>query len=67
MRKNGKMDMCDHTRKDGIQNDYRWGDISVTLIEKKMLENQLRWFRHVQRRTMEARWDKDQKDIGGNW
>lgn len=34
--------MCDHTRKDKIQNDCIRGEIAVVSIEGKMTENWLR-------------------------
>ncbi|RDY00353.1 IAA-alanine resistance protein 1, partial [Mucuna pruriens] len=42
------------TRKDEAWNNYIQGDIGMTLIVKKMIENQLKWFEHMQRRPLET-------------
>lgn len=30
------------------------GDIDVALVEEKMIENWLRWFRHIQKRLLKT-------------
>ena len=46
--------MCGgHIRKDKIQKGSIQGDIGVTLIEETAIEDRLRRFGHVQRRSME--------------
>jgi len=45
--------MCGHTKIDMIKHDCIQEEISM-LFEQKMIENQLRWFRHVQRRPPES-------------
>jgi hypothetical protein len=42
--------ICSHTRRDRIQNDDIRDKLGVTPIEEKIVQHQLRWFRHVQRR-----------------
>lgn len=46
--------MCCPTRKDSMHSDIIRGDIGVMSIEKKLTENQFRWYRQVQRRPLEA-------------
>lgn len=47
--------MCGgHIRKDKMQEGSIQGDIGVTLIEETEIEDRLRWFGHVQRRSMES-------------
>ena len=42
--------MSEYTLKDRIRNDHIRERVGVALISKKMVENRLRWFGHVQRR-----------------
>ena len=46
--------MCEHKRKDKIQNDCMQGVIGAASIEKNMTKIRLRWFGHVQRKSREA-------------
>ena len=46
--------MSGHAKKDKLWNDYIQENIRVALIKKKMTEDRLRWFGHVQRRPTEA-------------
>jgi hypothetical protein len=40
----------DHTRRNQVQNDDIRDRLGVTPIEEKLVQYQLRWFEHVQRR-----------------
>ena len=44
--------MSEHTRKDKFQNDCIKEKVGVAPIKKKMTEMILRWFKHVQRRSL---------------
>ena len=46
--------MCGNTRRDKVRNENIRTKIGVASIEKKMRENCLRWFGHVQRRPTDA-------------
>ncbi|KAK4372544.1 hypothetical protein RND71_007928 [Anisodus tanguticus] len=46
--------MCGHTRRDRIRNDDIREKVGVALVDDKMREARLRWFRHVQRRDTDA-------------
>ncbi|KAJ7946136.1 Retrovirus-related Pol polyprotein LINE-1 [Quillaja saponaria] len=46
--------MTGHTRKDRIRNEEIRRKVEVAPIEKKMRENRLRWFGHIQRRPMDT-------------
>jgi hypothetical protein len=45
---------CGHTRRDRVQNDDIQDRVGVAPIEEKLIQHQLRWFGHVQRRPPEA-------------
>ncbi|KAL6507834.1 hypothetical protein OROGR_024029 [Orobanche gracilis] len=44
---------CGHTRKDRFRNDVIRKEVRVAPIDN-LLENQLRWFGHVRRRSIDA-------------
>ncbi|XP_019259944.1 PREDICTED: uncharacterized protein LOC109237981 [Nicotiana attenuata] len=46
--------ICDHTRLDKIQNEDIRARVGVAPMEDKMRDVRLRWFRHVQRRSLDA-------------
>ncbi|KAJ7982614.1 Retrovirus-related Pol polyprotein LINE-1 [Quillaja saponaria] len=46
--------MTGHTRKDRIRNEENRKKVKVAPIKEKMKENRLRWFRHIQRRPIDA-------------
>ena len=46
--------MCGHTLMDRIRNREFRNKLGVAPISGKMLENRLRWFGHVQRKTFDA-------------
>jgi len=46
--------ICGHTRLDKIRNKVIRGKIGVASIEDKIREAQLRWFRHMRRRSMDG-------------
>ncbi|XP_070015957.1 uncharacterized protein [Nicotiana sylvestris] len=46
--------MCGHTRLDKIRNDDIWRKVGVASVDDKMREARLRWFGHVQRRSIDA-------------
>ncbi|XP_070011458.1 uncharacterized protein [Nicotiana sylvestris] len=46
--------MCGHTRLDKIRNEDIRARVGVAPMEDKMRELRLRWFRHVQRRSLDA-------------
>jgi hypothetical protein len=46
--------ICGHTRRDRVQNDDIRERLGVTLIEEKLVQHRLKWFRHIQRRPAEA-------------
>ena len=43
-----------HTRMDRVRNDDIHDRLDVAPIEEKLVQHQLRWFGHVQRRPLEA-------------
>jgi hypothetical protein len=43
-----------HTRRDRVWNDDIRDRVGVTPIEEKLIQHQLKWFRHVRRRPPEA-------------
>ena len=45
--------MCGYTIKDRIHNDHIWETVGIASIAEKIVENQLRWFGHVQRRELD--------------
>jgi hypothetical protein len=45
---------CGHTRRDRVHNDNIWDRVGVAPIEEQLIQHQLRWFEHVQRRPPEA-------------
>jgi hypothetical protein len=46
--------ICDHTRRDRVQNDNIRERLVVTPVEEKFVQYRLRWFGHMQRRPAEA-------------
>jgi hypothetical protein len=46
--------ICGHTRIDQVWNDDIHERLGVAPVEKKLVQHRLRWFRHVQRRSVEA-------------
>lgn len=46
--------MCGKIRRDMIRNENIREKVGVTLIVEKMVENRLRWFRHVERRQVDS-------------
>ncbi|XP_019226232.1 PREDICTED: uncharacterized protein LOC109207714 [Nicotiana attenuata] len=46
--------MCGHTRKYKIRNEVIREKVCVASLEDKLRESRLRWFRHVQRRDIDA-------------
>jgi hypothetical protein len=46
--------ICDHTRRDRVQNDDIRERLEVAPVEEKLVQHRLRWFRHIQRRLAEA-------------
>jgi hypothetical protein len=46
--------ICGHTRRDRVQNEDIRDRVGVAPIEEKLVQHQLRWFGHVQRRPPEA-------------
>ena len=46
--------ICGHTRSDRVRNDDIRDRLGVAPIEEKLVQQQLRWFGHVQRRPPEA-------------
>ena len=46
--------ICAHTRRDRVRNDDIRDRLGVAPIEEKLVQLQLRWFGHVQRRPPEA-------------
>jgi hypothetical protein len=46
--------ICDHTRIGRVRNDDICDRLGVAPIEEKLVQHQLRWFGHVQRRPSEA-------------
>lgn len=41
--------MCVHTRRYKIRNEETWDKLGVALVEDKMREVMLRWFKHEKR------------------
>jgi len=46
--------ICGHTMMDRVRNDEIRDRLGVAPIEEKLVQHQLRWFGHVQRRPPEA-------------
>jgi hypothetical protein len=46
--------ICGHTRKDRIRNDDIRDKLGVAPIQEKLVQHRLRWFGHIQRRSLEA-------------
>jgi hypothetical protein len=46
--------ICDHTRRDRIQNDDIHERLGVALVEEKLVQHHLRWFGHIQRMSVKA-------------
>jgi hypothetical protein len=46
--------ICGHTRRDRVRNDDIRERLQVTLVEEKLVQHRLRWFRHIQRRPTKA-------------
>jgi hypothetical protein len=46
--------ICGHTRRDQVQNDDIRERLGLALVEKKLVQHRLKWFRHIQRRPTEA-------------
>ena len=46
--------ICDHTRRNRVQNDDIRDRLGVAPIEEKLIQHWLMWFGHVQRRPLEA-------------
>jgi hypothetical protein len=46
--------ICDHIRRDRIQNDDIHERLGVALVEEKLVQHHLRWFEHIQRRPAKA-------------
>ncbi len=64
--------ICDHTKRDRVQNDNMCERLGVTPVEEKLMQHRLRWFGHIQWRLTEAlvrsgiirRSDNKKKDRG---
>jgi hypothetical protein len=46
--------ICGNTRRDRVQNDDICERLGVAPVEEKLVQHRLRWFRHIQRRSVEA-------------
>jgi hypothetical protein len=46
--------ICGHTRRDRIRNDDIRDKLGVTPIQEKLIQHRLRWFGHIQWRSLEA-------------
>jgi hypothetical protein len=46
--------ICDHKRRDWVQNDDIRERLEVVPVEEKLMQHRLRWFGHMQRRPAEA-------------
>ncbi|PKA52703.1 ataxia telangiectasia mutated family protein [Apostasia shenzhenica] len=46
--------MCGYTRKDRMRNEHIRKKVGVAPIEDKLREIRLRWFEHLNRRSIEA-------------
>jgi hypothetical protein len=46
--------ICDHTKRDRVQNDNMCERLGVTLVKEKLMQHRLRWFGYIQRRLMKA-------------
>jgi hypothetical protein len=46
--------ICDHTRRDQVQNDDIRERLGVAPVEEKLVQHCLRWFGHMQQRPAEA-------------
>jgi hypothetical protein len=43
-----------HTRKDRVQNDDIHERLGMAAVGEKLVQHRLRWFRHIQRKPVEA-------------
>ena len=46
--------ICGHTRMDRVRNDNIRDRLEIAPIKEKLVQHRLRWFGHVQRRSLEA-------------
>jgi hypothetical protein len=46
--------ICSHTRRDRVRNDDIRERLGVAPVEEKLVQHRLRWFGHIQRRSVEA-------------
>jgi hypothetical protein len=46
--------ICGHTRRDRVQNDDIRERLGVASVEEKLVQHRLRWFGHIQRRSVDA-------------
>jgi hypothetical protein len=46
--------ICGHTRRDRVRNDNIRERLAVAPVEEKLMQRRLRWFRHMQRKPVEA-------------
>jgi hypothetical protein len=46
--------ICDHTRRDHVQNDDIRERLWVTPVDEKLVQHCLRWFEHIQQRPTKA-------------
>jgi hypothetical protein len=46
--------ICNNIRRDRIQNDDICERLGVPPVEEKLVQHHFRWFRHIQRGSMEA-------------
>jgi hypothetical protein len=46
--------ICDNTKRDQVQNDAIHERLRVTLVEEKLVQHHLRWFKQIQQRLTET-------------
>jgi hypothetical protein len=46
--------ICGHTKRDQVRNDDICERLHVAPVEEKLVQHRLRWFGHMQRRSVEA-------------